>query len=94
MLTQDYKAILDKSKFVEPKMVDHAWKIMDVLGYPSGTIEWKLFITPGAHIIDRYIEACYVDGVEVFTLQVSGRMIDVVPVGYREINLTNKKPNQ
>lgn len=84
MLTQDYKTVLEKSKFVETKMVEHAWKAMDQLQYPAGNIEWKLSITPGAHIIDRYIEACYVDGVEVYTLQINGRMIDPVPVGYRE----------
>ncbi len=84
MISKDYDALLKASKFVEDDIVKECWKVMDKYNYPSGIVEHKLFIIPGYSVIDRYIEATYIDGIEVLTIEVSGRSIAVMNIGYRE----------
>lgn len=84
MLSKDYTTVLEKAKYIEPEIIKQLWKLMEQYNYPAGTIEHKLFITPGAHILDRYIEATYIDGVEVLTLEIAGRALSVMETGYRE----------
>ncbi len=84
MISKDYAFVLDRSKFIEPELIKITWELMDKHNYPSGKIEQKLFITPDAHILDRYIEATFLDNVEIATFEISGRAVSVMPIGYRE----------
>ena len=84
MTTKAYEFVNQCEKFIEPKIVEHMWKLMEQYNYPAGKIEQRYFIEYDAHVIGRYIESTYLDGVEICTLQISGRMMDVMPVGYRE----------
>ena len=83
MLSQDYNYVLEKAKFIEPEIVKECWRVMEQYNYPAGVIEHRLIITPGAHIIDRYIDATFLDGVEILTLEISGRALCVLPPGSR-----------
>lgn len=84
MISQDYRSVLKMANMVEEEIVKECWKVMEKYNYPAGLIEHKLFITPGAATLERYIEATYIDGVEVLTLEISGRSVSVMDVGYRE----------
>lgn len=84
MISKDYAFVLERAKYIESEIVKELWKLVEQYNYPAGYIGSKLFIEPGAHILDRYIEAIYLDDIEVLTLEISGRALAVMPVGYRE----------
>lgn len=85
MISKDYAFVLERAKFVEPEIVKIISQIMDADKYPAGKIERKLFVTPGAYILDRYIEAVFLDKKEILTLEIAGRAVGVMLIGYREL---------
>ena len=85
MISKDYAFVLERAKFVEPEIVKILWNVMDDYNYPSGNIEHRIFIMPDAHILDRYIEATFLDGKEILTLEIAGRAVGIMPIGYREL---------
>ncbi len=80
MISEDYEKVLSTSKHVEKEILRC---ISQVYKGDIANINRKLFIPCGVAVIDRYIEAVYVDGQEIATLEISGRAIDIMRIGYR-----------
>jgi hypothetical protein len=76
MISKDYQHVLRTGAYIERE-------IQSIIAEHQ-PCERRLFIEPGASVIDRYVEAIYRDGIEVMTLEVSGRAITIMNTGYRE----------
>lgn len=80
MVSQDYEQVIRTGKLVEKELLRCISQVY--IGDPAN-LRRQLFIPPGCHIIDRYVEAVYLDNTEIMTLEISGRAVDIKPIGYR-----------
>lgn len=94
MLSKDYDFVLKMSTRAEEDLMKEVWKILDAYNYPSGEITYKFIIISEAYILNRYIEAMYLDGVEIGTFQIINNKVDVMETGYREMLCIQKAKEQ
>lgn len=80
MTQKDYDHVLNMGKIAEKQIIDC---IAQVYKGDTTRLHRQLFIPVDAHILDSYIEVIYCNDVEVASLEVSGRSVCIMPIGYR-----------
>jgi len=80
MLTNDMANVIKRSNLLQ-KEVDKILIKNDIVQ----PFEEKFNILPGAEEIDRHVQYYIKDGKEVLTLELSGRSVSVMELGFRLI---------